>query len=344
MPMPLLLKRGLLIIIVIGVVVGIAWAFTLGRGEVAAERAREAPIVPPTRVREIDGQAAIVLDSAAARRIGIVTTAVGTTTRAGTIALTGDLVQDPNQVTSVRAPIAGRLMAIAGSHWPTLGERVSAGQVLAQVSDARPLTASRSGTVTQVTAQPGEIVQAGQELLVLTNFDRLLAHIVWRSDAPPIPPRTVNISPFGDSARVVQASLIGSAALADTVTRAPVFLYRVNGSWLGARPGLPIIATITDPRQTHSGIFVPAAAAVQWNGLVWVYVERRPGQFVRVALDTSTPVPGGWLIQTGPANGVANGAASGIAPGARVVVQGTEQLLSEEFRSGAAAGGEADRG
>lgn len=336
MAMPSMLKRGLLIVIVIGVVIGIAWAFTLGRGEVAAERAREAPIIPPTRVREVGGQAAIVLDSAAERRMGIATTPVGTASRAGVITLTGDLVQDPNQVTSVRAPIAGRLMAIAGSHWPTLGERVSAGQVLAQVSDARPLTASRSGTVTQVTAQPGEIVQAGQELLVLTNFDRLLARIVWRSDAPPVPPRTVNISPLGDSSTTVQASLVGPAALADTLTRAPVFLYRVNGPWLGARPGLPIVATVADPRQMHRGIFVPAAAVVQWNGLVWVYVERAAGQFVRVALDTSTPVPGGWLVQNGPANG--------LAPGARVVVQGTEQLLSEEFRSGAAADGEQDAG
>lgn len=338
MAMPRLLKRGLLIVIVIGVVIGIAWAFTLGRGEVAAERAREAPIIPPTRVREATGgQPAIVLDSATQRRIGIATAPVGTASRAGIVTLTGDLVQDPNQVTSVRAPIAGRLMAVSGSHWPTLGEHVTAGQVLAQVSDARPLTAPRSGTVTQVTAQPGEIVQAGQELLVLTNFDRLLARIVWRTDAPPMPPRTVNLSPLGDSSRIVQASLVGSAALADTLTRAPVFLYRVNGSWLGARPGLPIVATVSDPRQTHRGIFVPAAAAVQWNGLVWVYVERAAGQFVRVALDTSTPVSGGWLVQAGSTRG--------ITPGGRVVVNGTEQLLSEEFRSGAAAGGdEADRG
>lgn len=339
MAMHRVLKRGLLVVIIVAVVVGIAWAFTRGRGEIAAERAREAPIVPPTRVREVGGQPVIVLDSATQRRIGIGTTPIGTESRAGTVMLTGELVQDPNQVTSVRAPIPGRLIAIAGSHWPTLGERVSAGQVLAQVSDARPLTAPRSGTVTQVTAQPGEIVQAGQELLVLSNFDRLLARIVWRSDAPPIPPRTVSISPLGDSSRTVQASLIGSAALADTVTRAPVFLYRVNSSWLGARPGLPIVATVTDPRQMHSGIFVPAAAAVQWNGLVWMYIERSPNQFVRVRLDTSTPVPGGWLVQSGRAGE----APDGLAPGARVVVKGTEQLLSEEFRSGA-AGGEQDRG
>ena len=339
-----LLKRGLLVVIIVAVVIGIAWAFTQGRGEVAAERAREAPIVPPTRVREIGSQPAIVLDSATQHLIGIGTTPVGTENRAGTIALTGDLVQDPNQVTSVRAPIPGRLMAVSGSHWPTLGERVGAGQVLAQVSDARPLTASRSGTVTQVTAQPGEIVQAGQELLILTNFDRLLARVVWRSDAPPVPPRTVSISPLGDSSRTVTASLVGPAALADTVTRAPVFLYRVNGSWLGARPGLPIAATVTDPRQIHRGIFVPAAAAVQWNGLVWMYVERSPGQFVRVALDTSTPVPGGWLVQSGVASGRTTNPAGGLAPGARVVVHGTEQLLSEEFRSGTAASGEQDRG
>ena len=336
MAMPPLLKRAFLVVIIAAVVVGIAWAFTRGRGEIAAERAREAPIIPPNRVREVDGQLSIVLDAATQHRIGIGTSPIGTQSQAGTVTLTGDFVQDPNQVTSVRAPIPGRLMAIPGSQWPTLGERVGSGQVLAGVSDAAPLTAPRAGTVTQVTAQPGEIVQAGQELLVLTNFDRLLVRIVWRSDAPSKPPRTVSISPLGDSSRTVQASLVGSAAMADTVTRSPVFLYRVNGSWLGARPGLPIVATVTDPRQVHRGIFVPNGAAVQWNGLVWVYVERSPGQFVRVGLDTSTPVPGGWLVQSG--------LAGKLAPGARVVVQGTEQLLSEEFRAGAQAGGETDRG
>jgi hypothetical protein len=86
-------------------------------------------------------------------------------------------------------------------------------------------------------------------------------------------------------------------------------------------------------------VFVPAAAAVQWEGLSWVYVERpvEPGQsatrsqYVRERLDTSYPVEGGWLVS------------ERFAAGDRVVVRGAQQLLSEEFRSRAVVGDATDK-
>ena len=70
-----------------------------------------------------------------------------------------------------------------------------------------------------------------------------------------------------------------------------------------------------------AGIFVPTAAVVQWQGLPWVYVQHGAAAYVRVRIDGSHPVPGGWIT------------AMGVAAGDTIVVQGAQVLLSEEFRS-----------
>jgi len=268
----------------------------------------------------------VSLDTDVVRQMGIVTVPISTAMRSGTTTLTGILVPDPSGVTTVRAPIAGRLVDAAG-HWPVLGQYVAAGTTLGQVADALPMRAPRGGMVTQVGAHPGELVQPGQVLLVLTDFAHPLAQVVWRASAPPLAPRRVTLAPLGDSSAARTGVLIGAAPVADTLTGFPMFLYRVQGAWSGARPGLPVLATISDPGQMHRGVFVPGAAAVQWNGFVWVYVQRRPGRFDRVRLDTSAPVSGGWLAQ------------GGVRAGDEVVTRGTGQLLSEELRVGPGSGG-----
>ena len=311
----------------------VLWAFREGRREMALEQAREAPVVPPTRVQAFGGQAAIVLDSATARRVGIATAVLTETRRAAPVSLTGELIRDPDATETLRAPVTGRLVTAGDQRWPAIGDVLAADVVVGQVSDARPLALVRAGTVTNVGARPGEIVQAGQELLIVTDFTRPLARVVWRPDAPAAP-RVVTIAPLGmgGSAEPISpaapADLVGPAPLGDSVTGAPVFLYRLRRAWPGARPEVSVVATFPDPRASRQGVFVPAAAAVQWNGFLWVYLIRGPLRFVRVRLDTSAPVDGGWL------------AASGMVTGDTVVVRGAEQLLSEEFRASTAPAGE----
>jgi hypothetical protein len=107
------------------------------------------------------------------------------------------------------------------------------------------------------------------------------------------------------------------------------------------------------------GLFVPAAAVVQWEGLAWVYVEEQvegaasdsgghpvaapaaeghAGRtvFVRHRVDTTHPVDGGWLVAS-------QSDAPGLARGDAVVVRGAQQLLSEEFKSRANTGDEDDQ-
>jgi len=321
----------------------IIFGFLKGRGESASEAQRDAPVNAPSRMQASDGplgdEAAVVLDSVARERAGIVTSVLGGGSSAATIRLAGVLISDPTRVTTVQAPVAGRLTASRGS-WPALGEYRAPGTVIAQVSDARPLALTRGGTVTQVSAQPGQIVQAGQELLQLTDFTQLLARIAWPPEATSTPPRRIMLAPLGGGvmssspAAYVSAYLVGPAADVDSVTRMPVYLYRTSGTWPGARPGASVMALLSDPATAAAGVFVPAAAVVQWEGLAWAYVQRADGhnrkRFVRRRVDTSKPVANGWLVT--------HGGALGVHAGDTVVVQGAQDLLSEEFRSSLTVG------
>lgn len=305
----------------------IVWS---GRGRGSADTAGEESVAPPNRLRAAPGQhgdeAAIVLGGAERQRAGIATRVAGASSAPRHVRLTGELIANPSQQADVLAPVGGRLTDAGGrGHWPALGDRVAAGAVLGQVSDALPLAAARGGIVTRVGAQPGEMVQAGQELLEITDFAEPLARVVWSADAPGAAPRDLSIEPSavspGASAALVPARLVGQGATVDSLTRAPVYLYRLSRAWPGARPGAPIVALVPEPRSTVSGVFVPDSAVVQWQGLPWVYVQHGANAYVRTRIDASHPVPGGWIT------------ALGVAAGDTIVVQGAQVLLSEEFRS-----------
>lgn len=324
-----------LIVVGVGVAAGIVSLERLHHADAGDEQAGETAVAPPNRLRAMRSRSgdetAIVLDSGAVSRSRIATRVLDrTATDIDRVQLAGVLVANPAQSTVIRAPVGGRLVSERG-HWPVLGEHVSGGAELGQVSDARGLTAPRAGIVTAVNAQPGEIVQAGQTLLEITDLSHPIARIVWSADAPSRPPRKITVAPVQSpgAARVeVDARLIGSSSTVDSVTRAPVYLYELVSAWAGALPGAPISAFVPGASGATRGLLVPNAAVVQWQGLPWIYLVRGPGQFVRLPLDTSHPVANGWIV------------ISGLAPGDTVVVRGAQVLLSEEFRSRVAVGDE----
>lgn len=302
-------------------------AYREHEAKLEAQDARDQPVVAPSRVKEVQGQAMVVLDSGDIARLGLRTAAVRSTSAAPVRRLAGELVPEPDRITAVRAPIAGRLSLPDGARWPAYGDRVAAGVEIAQVSDAKPLVVARAGNVTQVGAQPGEMVQAGQLLLELTDYDRPLARIAWPPDAPPAPAE-VPLTLVGAEGKGVRARLVGAAPSADPVTRLPAYLYRAERGWRGARPGAAVLAAIPDRGAPSRGIVVPDDAIVQWEGLTWAFLQRGAGRFERVRVATDHPLPGGFL------------AARGLSAGDTVVVQGAEQLLSEEFRARVTVGDE----
>ena len=288
----------------------------------------EAAVVPaPVRLAADSlGGVIVRLDTAERRRLDLLTVPLSEARWGGSRELAGELVADPSAVSYVRAGVSGRLDATA---WPAFGARVREGQELGTVGDARALVAARDGQVTAVLAQPTELVQAGQPLLELTNYDRPIARLVWFGESGPRPPRDVRLTLEGSPP--VPARLIGEAAEADPTTRRPAFLYRADHAWPGARSGLPVVASFGGGFDQLVGVRVPVEAVVQWDGFAWVYIESAPRQYVRRRIDTDRPLEGAWFVGLG------------LAVGDGVVVRGAQALLSEEFRARISVGDESDK-
>jgi hypothetical protein len=273
----------------------------------------------PSHLVEEEGEVGITLDSATVARIGLETAALKPATRGSAIELPAIIVADPEATSTLRAGVSGRLSALEGAEWPRYGTRVEGGESLAVIADARPVLVARSGTVSRVFARPGELVQAGQELLEVTQYDAPLVQVSWGPGLPE-PPATLEFSAAGAARTRVSGALVGPAPEADPVTRQPAWLYRVKGGWKMMRPGANVSAWLPERVPTR-GVLVPSAAVVQWDALAWAWQEKEPGRYVRVRVPTDHPLPEGWLVT------------SGLEPGDRVVTRGAGQLLSEEFRA-----------
>lgn len=301
------------------------------RRERILEAGRDAPVVAPSRVESADNAVLVAIDSTAAGRIGLETAPLVASSGAQEVRLTGEVVAEPERRAAIRSPVAGRLSVARGARWPRLGDRVAAGTSLAQVSDALPIAAPISGTVTRVGAQPGAIVEAGQELLEIVDQSRPLVRIVSAEGAATRPHSTIVLEPVSGEGRIT-GRLVGPSLEADPATRRATYLYRADRAWPGSAPGTPVEATVAAAATTqgamHKGVFVPDRAVVQWDGLAWTYVRRAPDRFERVRVPTDQPATGGWIVPTG------------LEVGDTVVVTGAQELLSEEFRARVTVGDE----
>ena len=318
------------VLIGIAVLLAALWLIARYRGhreEVAREAAREAPVVAPSRVTAHAGTAVVALVEQDVARIGLALAALRPASAAAETRLYAEVVPEAERMAVLRAPIAGRFVLPPGGRWPGLGDGVRAGVPLAQVSDARPLSLPIGGIVTRVGAQPGSLVEAGQALLEVADYSHPLVRVVWSEAGPP--PRRLTVGPDERGPRVT-ARLVGPAPEADPVTRRAAYLYRAERVWPGATPGTAAAAIATSAAAPASaGVLVPDAAVVQWEGLIWAYRRRAPGQFERVRVETTAPAAGGWIARPP------------FTVGDSVVVRGAQELLSEEFRARVTVGDEA---
>jgi hypothetical protein len=198
-------------------------------------------------------------------------------------------------------------------------------------TDNRVLTVERGGDVVEITARPGEAVEPGTPILRVAKLDRLFARV----DVPVgehVPPMvsTARIVAVGYEDAPVLADRVGLAATADPAAQGQSFLFRLRDTRLGLRPGLAVTARITVPGAPRPGIVVPPSAIVRLAGKTYVYVQTAANEFVRKEVTLDQPTEDGYLSMRT------------LSAGDRIVVQGGQLLLSEEFKSQIA--GDTDKG
>jgi hypothetical protein len=99
------------------------------------------------------------------------------------------------------------------------------------------------------------------------------------------------------------------------------FFAQLTGSDAGEGERLQVWAPVGAPT---SGVVIPAAAAVMSEGKYWCYVEKKPGRFERIEVDTSRPTADGYFVTGG-----------GVGAGDQVVTAAAGQLLAKESGSSA---------
>ena len=137
----------------------------------------------------------------------------------------------------------------------------------------------------------------------------------------------------GDVPQNLRVSRIGSAADGKRWTVAPVWAAPADANV----PGRSFFAVLRNSDlgegeriiagaplgAARAGVMIPADAVAVSEGKYWVYVEDKPGHFVRTAINADTAVDDQYFVF------------GALKPGDKIVTSGVAQLLAQESNSGA---------
>ncbi|MFP5209651.1 MAG: efflux RND transporter periplasmic adaptor subunit [Acidobacteriota bacterium] len=192
-----------------------------------------------------------------------------------------------------------------------------------KISFVIPLIAEDGGQISEVLAQPGEIVEAGQPVFKISRFTILIARLnVPLSQPAALPIKGAVISVAGKEHDTIPATFVAEAPTVQPEYQSEALLFRVMSRTGTLRPGQAVEGWIqTRDGSPHSGVLIPAAAVVRYQGRSWVYVQVTDTDFARKPIALSEPGSCGWFATTG------------FRPDDRIVVVGAQTLLSEEMKS-----------
>jgi multidrug efflux pump subunit AcrA (membrane-fusion protein) len=132
------------------------------------------------------------------------------------------------------------------------------------------------------------------------------------------PPDTIQVARLGAGARFWTAHIVWKAP-ADSALPGNSFYALIDGSDLAQNEHL--VARISVGRE-QAGVIIPSTALIYSDSQAWVYVEIKPGRFLKVRIDTARPVGDGYFI------------GEGVAKGQPVVTDGAGLLLARETNPG----------
>lgn len=120
-----------------------------------------------------------------------------------------------------------------------------------------------------------------------------------------------------DREKAVRAQLISAAPRTDELVQGETWFFHAPAEHLRAGMRINVWASGGEPRH---GVTLPASAIVWHAGRAWVYRDDSAGAYTRLPVEAQQYTGETLFID------------SGLAPGARIVVTGSQTLLSEEYR------------
>ncbi len=338
------MKKILIVLIGVGVLGLVAWAFTKGRHERAVEAERERPVAAPSRVSVEHRETIVSLDMATQQKSGIAVVALESTMhqpeqRAYAQVLEMRAWSDARNAYLVAKGESDRAHATAEESRSDV-ERSQLLQKAGSASAESVVEANMKARANQATAQPADaavrllessmretwgeplarwLMEESPQLDELVNQHGVLIQVsLPAAESIDEPPSTAMVR--GASGNPVPAQFVSTTARVDPRFQGSILFYMAPRSERGVFPGLATTAFLPHG-EPQSGVAVPNGAVVWWQGRAWVYVQIDAQRFARREIPADAPIQGGWFIS------------KGINAGERVVNKGAQQLLSEEFRS-----------
>ncbi len=185
------------------------------------------------------------------------------------------------------------------------------------------LTLPIGGEVVELPVQAGESVEAGQVLLLVADFRRLIARVaVPAGEAFPAALTAARIVVAGwEDQPLAEDWLVPAPAVSPEMEGRSYLIGLTVPRGLSFRPGAAVTAYLETSAAPLQGVIVPRSAVVRYGGAAWVYVQVDEHSFRRVPINTNLPTAAGWFVS--PA----------LMPTDRIIVTGAGSLLSEEMRS-----------
>ena len=193
-----------------------------------------------------------------------------------------------------------------------------------------PIRSPIAGEIAEIGAQPGANVEAGQVLVRIVDFRRVLVRLdfpITGDNSPP--PASVELETPSSTLETPTrwpASLRGAASSIEPGLQKAAYLYEImprdQGTAPTWRPGLYVKALLLDPGKTSQQVVaIPASALLMHQGRTLCYIQKPRGRFQRCEVHV--------LAREGDTIYVS----SGLRGDELVVSKHAQIVLSEEFRS-----------
>lgn len=191
-----------------------------------------------------------------------------------------------------------------------------------------PLQSPMAGEITEIGVQPGVNVDAGQVIIRIVDFRRVLLRLDFPPSSTAVRPAASVFVRSLDAPALWRAVLRGRAQSLEPGLQRASWLYEIMPDDKNTSPrwqaGLYVRAVLEDDNKPAvAAIAVPSSALLVHQGRTLVYIEKRLGRYERREVEI--------LGRSGEFTFVA--AESWLADVDRAVTTGAQILLSEEFRS-----------
>lgn len=271
----------------------------------------------------------VALDETQRTQLDLSTQPIASGRDEGDVEATGRVLDPVVLIDAALARASARSVAQRTSRERTRVAQLSRGAENASQRDLEVATDADQRAQLDLDAAQARFAAAwGEQLSERTDLGALLRNLSERRVAIARIDLPAEAEPLGDPSelRVATAVRPKQALPAHLIGRAPDVDPLVQGSgWLvlleAAPPptGAALVATLRFAARAMEGVVIPRDALLRGGGHAFVYVERGPGTFARVAVTPLRARDDGWL------------AASALAPGERVVVRGAQELLATEM-------------